>query len=105
MPYNPDEWETIWNGSMGELLPPRPTQPDGRWNGMPMVDDAGPQEKYDETRNTKSHYRKVNLAYWNQRGDLPTTSTEGAGLLRSKHYLSRTVSQDQTTAQRGRSGG
>ena len=99
-----DDYDVVWNG--GELLPPRPTQPDGRWNGMPQVDDAGPQEKYDETRNTKSHYRKRNLDYWNQRGDLPTTSTsEGAGLLRSKHYLSRATGQDKTTAERGRSGG
>ena len=80
-----DDWDVIWNGSIGALLPPRPTQPDGRWNGMPQVDGAGPQEKYDETRNTKSHYKKVNLAYWNKRGDLPTITTTET-FLRSKYY-------------------
>jgi len=80
-----DDFDIVWNG--GPLLPERPTIPDGRWNGMPVVDDLVLKIKPNETRNSKAYYKKISLQYWSKKGDFPLlapTDTMGSKQLKKE---------------------
>ena len=83
-----DNWDVIWDGSMGPLLPPRPTQPDGRWNGMPTMDEG-----------VKPIEVKTNPNYWDRR------PTSGRGKWQHRKPLKVITHQDEAAAQAGRIAG
>lgn len=86
-----DDFEVVWNG--GSLLPERDSQPDPRWNGLPvMIWEWDERVMPDPARarlalRKKRLYNKQNRAYWAQRSLSDATPTDEAtrGVARVRH--------------------